>query len=182
MKDKLLIIIVSVVGIFLIIGGLIFNFTYNKDNNQGSNNSTGGNNASDKNNQNNIYKEVICSTTSQSGGIKITNTYHLTHKGEKLKKYSKILKYQYTEESKEGALRYKGVSIQAQVESSKNIDGIDITSIDENNIITNSYIYDLEKINSNLSGEFSNVLPVYKLDDSINDIISELKGRGYACK
>ena len=179
MKNKIVVGILFVIAIFIISLGCFYQF----DKNQSNLNDDGPNKDNNKNPiTDNLTKNTICTYENNSGGIKTTETYTFTHVNNNLKSYSMILKYEYSKESEESALRYKGDSIKGQVEASLNVEGIDITHMDENYVITNSYMYDLVKFDSSNSSVSSNILPKYNLNDSVNEIIEEVKGWKFSCK
>lgn len=177
MERKVLIGGVTIVALVFIIVGFVFRLNNNKDKiNVGDNPIVEGNN-----NQNET-KNFVCTYESNDRGIKTTETYTFTHVNDKLKNYSLVLKYEYSKETEELAFRYKGDSIKGQVEEAKNVDGIDVTHIDENYVITNSYSYDLVKLNSLNYGGDSNILPIYNLNDSVSSIVKEVKSWKFSCK
>lgn len=173
MKNKIVVGILFVIAIFIISLGCFIQF----DNNL---NIDGGNNGNISTNDN-LTKKTVCTYESVSSGIKITDSYTFNYIDDALKSYSIVLKYEYSSETEEAALRYKGDSIKNQIEASKNVNGIDITHTDRNYVITNSYKYDLVKFDSSDSSVSSIILPAYNLNDSVSEIVKEVKGWEYNC-
>lgn len=173
MKNKVIVVILFIVSIFIISLGCFYQF----DKNENSSNNKESNNTND----NNSTKKTICTYEGVSSGVKYTDTYTFLYVNDMLKSYSLVLKYEYSKESEEGALRYKGDSIKEQVASSLNVDGIDITHTDENYVITNSYMYDLEKYDFSDSSVSSSILPRHNLNDSVSEIVKEIKSWEYSC-
>ena len=176
MKNKIVVGILFVIAIFIISLGSFYQFDKNQSN---SNNNGKDNNKNPVND--NFTKKTVCTYESVSSGIKTTETYTFNYVNDMLKSYSLILKYEYSSESEESALRYKGDSIKGQVEASKNVNGIDISHTDENFVITNSYSFDLVTISALNTDLSSNISPIYKLDDSANKIIEEVKDWQFSC-
>lgn len=185
MKNKKLVVILLCIAVFVIALGLSFQFIINyektSDKKENGNDSSLNSDQSSNNNDNDSPKVVVCSYTSNSGSIKTTETYTFNHINNKLKGYSIVLKFEYSNESQESVLRYKGDSIKRQVEAARNVDGIDITHKDENYVITNSYNYDLVKYNSFTSLVSSNIRPIYNLDDSVSVLVEKVKSWQFSC-
>ena len=176
MKNKIVVGILFVVAIFTISLGCFYQF----DKNQSNLNNNGKDNNKNPINDN-LTKKTVCTYESVSSGVKIIDTYTFNYVNDMLKSYSLILKYKYSNETLEAALRYKGDSIKGQVEASKNVNGIDISHTEENFVITNSYTYNLVKFDSSNPNVSSNILPKYNLNDSVNAIVKEVKGWQYSC-
>jgi len=162
MKNKTLTISVAILGLTITIAGVVFELL--------------GNNSSDTNNK------TICTYKSESSGVNITETYTLLHKDNKLKSYNKSIKYKYTKNSEEAALRYKGDWIKSQVQMSNSVNGIDITHKEEKYTIINSFDYNLEVFNAEENTGYTDIYPSYTLDTSIDTIVKELEGWEFSCK
>lgn len=130
----------------------------------------------------NISSEVIeCSISDTADtGIIYGKKYVMEFYDNKLKKYSYISSYQYDEKSEEWILRDRD-SIKKRIALAENYDGISVNSIDKDNILINTYIYELERINMNVEDE-NNMLPDYFLNMAREDIIKKLEGYGLTCK
>lgn len=167
MKNRVLIGSLSVVGLLAIVIGIIFQINFDTPKEEGK--------------LANMNK-VVCTYKSESSGVDIKEVYTLYHKDNKLKVYNKTIQYKYTKESEESALRYKGDWIKSQVQMSKNVDGIDISHVEKDYTITNSFDYDLEVFDSESYLSYADIYPTYNLDASVNTIVKEIESWEFTCK
>ena len=176
-KNKLIAIIIFIVALVFLISGFVFNFLDNDKDKDIDDNLE-----EPPIIDNEIVNEMSCSIEEDDGLNKINYEYKFLYEDDNLKKYSKIITYKYTKETEEAALRYKGEGIIYSISLAENVPGIDISYTDSNFVITNNYIYNLEEIDQIKYQEFSEIFPIYSLNQSVDFITDTLKDLGYTCK